>query len=137
MSDAKHEFMQNWHMRQIKQYTAWHSSWLPSWWQKLKLSQIRQIFLYFYMSLQLWGTSKPIRVSVENSLHFWIISYSLLWLGNVKGSTKLWTAIFFFFLLCVLFSKEYYLKSQLRTGLLVVKSWWKDISSMETVLHFE
>lgn len=136
MSDAKHEFMQNWHMRQIRQYTAWHSSWLPSWWQKLKLSQIRQIFLYFYMSLQLWGTSKPIRVSVENSLRFWIISYSLLWLGNVKGSTKLWTAIFFF-LLCVFFSKEYYLKSQLRTGLLVVKSWWKDISSMETVLHFE
>lgn len=136
MSDAKHAFMQNWHMRQIRQYTAWHSSWLPSWWQKLKLSQIRQIFLYFYMSLQLWGTSKPIRVSVENSLHFWIISYSLLWLGNVKGSTELWTAIFFF-LLCVFFSKEYYLKSQLRTGLLVVKSWWKDISSMETVLHFE
>lgn len=136
MSDAKHEFMQNWHMRQIRQYTAWHSSWLPSWWQKLKLSQIRQIFLHFYMSLQLWGTSKPIRVSVENSLRFWIISYSLLWLGNVKGSTKLWTAIFFF-LLCVFFFKEYYLKSQLRTGLLVVKSWWKDISSMETVLHFE
>lgn len=136
MSDAKHEFMQNWHMRQIRQYTAWHSSWLPSWWQKLKLSQIRQIFLYFYMSLQVWGTSKPIRVSVENSLRFWIISYSLLWLGNVKGSTELWTAIFFF-LLCVFFFKEYYLKSQLRTGLLVVKSWWKDISSMETVLHFE